>query len=379
MTTTKSAAHRFSRPAARLVGVAVLAVLGAGCGDGGSSSAAPSDDVAGLFDVGGGREMYLECHGSGSPTVVLISGGYEAGWIWSYALYPTDAVHDEPVDGFSAGRGDPGKLESAVLATLRGLTRVCTYDRPNTTLGADVELERRGQVSTPVAQPHLLQDDVADLNVLLNAANEPGPYVLVAHSYGGLIAELYASTFPEDVVGRVNVDVTSVFLRDTLPAADYQALIAANRVPPQPGAEAIELGEAIDLIGEAVPAPPMPVVVLAADKPADLEPATLERAGHLLQAQRLLARHLCAKLVTRSNSGHHIHVEQPQLVNDAVRAVVEAVRAGCSTLPCDGVPPEPDPEVSREPAHLSAPVGPGGCDPAHALSGSRSGGAGSQI
>lgn len=333
-----------------LTAVAIgAAMLLAACGDGGSSSTGPSDDVAGLFDVGGGRKMHLECHGTGSPTVVLISGGYEAGWIWSYALYPTDAVHDEPVDGFSAGRGDPHKLASAVLPTMGGLTRVCTYDRPNTTLGADIELERHGQISTPVEQPHSVEDDVADLHVLLNAADEPGPYVLVAHSYGGLIAELYASTFREDVVGRVNVDVTSVFLRDTLPAADYQALIEANSVPPQPGAEAIELGEAIDLISEVDPAPLMPAIVLAADKPADLEPDTVERARHLLEAQRLLARHLCAKLLTRTNSGHHIHVEQPQSVNDAAREVVEAVRSGCTTLPCDGVPPLPDPEVTPQP------------------------------
>lgn len=326
----------------------VAALLLAACGSGGSS-AGPSDEIAGLFDVGGGREMYLACHGSGSPTVVLISGGYEAGWIWSYALYPTDAVHDEPVDGFSAGRGDPHKLESAVLSAVGGLTRVCTYDRPNTTLGADIELERHGEISTPVAQPHRVEDDVADLHVLLNAAGESGPYVLVAHSYGGLIAELYASTFPEDVVGRVNVDVTSVFLRDTLSAADYAALIAANRVPPQPGAEAIELGEAIDLISEVAPAPLMPAIVLAADKPADLDPPTLERAEHILEAQRLLAQHLCASLLTRTNSGHHIHVEQPQIVTDATRAVVAAVRRGCTTLPCDGVPPLPDPEVPPQP------------------------------
>lgn len=316
------------------------------CGSGGSSSAEPSAHVAGLFDVGAGRKMYLECHGTGSPTVVLISGGYEAGWIWSYALYPTDAVHDEPVDGFSAGRGNPRKLESAVFSTLGGLTRVCTYDRPNTTLGDDIDLERHGRISSPVAQPHRVEDDVADLNVLLNAANEAGPYVLVAHSYGGLIAQLYASSFPEDVVGRVNVDVTSVFLRDTLSAADYQALVAANRVPPRPGAEAIELGEAIDLVGEAVAPPVVPAIVLAADKPADLEPETLERARHLLQAQRLLARQLRAKLLTSTNSGHHIHVEQPQLVTDAAREVVAAVRAGCTTLPCDGVSPEPDPAVT---------------------------------
>jgi pimeloyl-ACP methyl ester carboxylesterase len=348
--TRKAGARASGTEASSLAALAIGAgMLLAACGGGGSSSAGPSDDVAGLFDVGNGRKMYLECHGTGSPTIVLISGGYEAGWIWSYALYPTDAVHDEPVDGFSAGRGDLHKLASAVLTSVGTLTRVCTYDRPNTTLGADIELERHGEISTPVAQPHRIEDDVADLNVLLNAANQPGPYVLVAHSYGGLIAELYASTFPEDVVGRVNVDVTSVFLRDTLPAADYEALIAANSVPPQSGAEAIEIGEAIDLISKAVPAPLMPAIVLVADKPPNLEPHTLELAQDLLEAQRLLARHLCAKLLTRTNSGHHIHVEQPQLVSDAAREVVEAVRSGCTTLPCDAVPPHSDPAVPPEP------------------------------
>src|SRR5215469_4512274 len=36
--------------------------------------AAGNEDFAGLVDIGGGRKMYLECEGVGSPTVVLISG-----------------------------------------------------------------------------------------------------------------------------------------------------------------------------------------------------------------------------------------------------------------------------------------------------------------
>jgi len=35
-----------------------------------------------------------------------------------------------------------------------------------------------------------------------------------------------------------------------------------------------------------------------------------------------------AKHITKTNSGHEIHKEQPQLVIDAIREVVEAVRAG---------------------------------------------------
>ena len=31
-------------------------------------------DFAGRVDIGGGRKMYLECHGRGTPTVILESG-----------------------------------------------------------------------------------------------------------------------------------------------------------------------------------------------------------------------------------------------------------------------------------------------------------------
>jgi pimeloyl-ACP methyl ester carboxylesterase len=301
------------------------AVLLAACGSSEGSSGS-NDEAAGLVDLGGGRSIYLECHGEGSPTVVLISGGFEAGWIWSYALHPTDPVHEEPFDAFSAGRGDPRKLASAVFPAVGELTRVCTYDRPNTTLGDDIESERQGRVSSPVEQPHPVEHDVEDLHAVLHAAGEQGPYVLVAHSYGGLIAELYARTYPEEVAGRVNVDVTSAFLRDTLPPAEYQALIESTKTPPVPGAEALGIGAAIDAINAAEPAPLVPAIVLAADKPPDLEPPTLERFSRLGEAQGLLAQALCAQLITRTNSGHHIHVEQPQLVGDATRAVVEAIR-----------------------------------------------------
>ena len=40
-----------------------------------ASPTTASGDVAGLVDIGGGRRMYLECRGEGSPTVILV-GGY---------------------------------------------------------------------------------------------------------------------------------------------------------------------------------------------------------------------------------------------------------------------------------------------------------------
>ena len=40
------------------------------------------------------------------------------------------------------------------------------------------------------------------------------PYVLVGHSYGGLVVRLYASTYPDDVSGLVLVDALTEGLRD---------------------------------------------------------------------------------------------------------------------------------------------------------------------
>ena len=58
---------------------------------------AAKGDFSGLVDIGGGRKIYMECSGTGSPTVVLIAGkGNGARDGWSQALDPDDPVHDAP-------------------------------------------------------------------------------------------------------------------------------------------------------------------------------------------------------------------------------------------------------------------------------------------
>ena len=182
-----------------VAGLLVLFAAPAGAADpvraaGGEAAGAQRGNFAGLVEIRGGRKIYLECRGSGGPTVILVSGHGNAGDIWG----------EKARVEFQEGLPDryPGlDLPVRGPAVMRGvarLSRVCAYDRPNNRL-----LDGRPSRSDPVAQPVTAGSSVADLHALLRAARVPGPYLLVGHSFGGLIVRLYASTYPRQVAGLV--------------------------------------------------------------------------------------------------------------------------------------------------------------------------------
>ena len=133
-----------------------------------------------LIDISG-RNLYLECTGSGSPAVVL-----------------------------QAGAGGSSTAWDRVRADVAAKTTVCAYDRAG-----------RGRSD---AAP-TLQDGVAiaaDLHDLLAKAGVPGPYVLVGHSSGGPYLRVYAGTYPADVAGMVLVDPQPATAFTALP--DYPSI-----------------------------------------------------------------------------------------------------------------------------------------------------------
>jgi pimeloyl-ACP methyl ester carboxylesterase len=284
-------------------------------------------DFAGLINVGGDRKMYLECRGTGSPTVVLVGGLKASADDWS----------------ITEDKAPP------VFAAVAKVTRVCAYDRPGTPVG--VQPSR----SDPVRQPTAAGDAVSDLHALLGAACEPTPYVLVGHSYGGLIAKLYAQTYPRDAGGLVLVDALSEGLQEAETPqqwATQRALLEGDireSLALYPELERVDPDRSFDEVRAAPPLRPLPLIVLSADRPwgpqipalianGTLPPDVPPDFGYITDAaqkkaqDRLAALVPGAKHITRTNSGHEIQKEQPRLVTDAIIDVVNAVRAGKTSL-----------------------------------------------
>jgi pimeloyl-ACP methyl ester carboxylesterase len=287
-------------------------------------SAAADGDFAGTVDIGNGRKMYLACRGTGSPTVFIVPGARASVDEWS--------------------------KESPVFADVAKFTRVCAYDRPGVVL-PDGSPSR----SDPVPMPTIVGDAVADLHDLIGAAKIATPFVIVGHSYGGLVVRLYAMTYPDDVDGMVLVDPLSEYLRSAETPEEWvwQKKILdgdlTEALEVYPHIERADADAGFDQMLAAPPLQPMPLVILSADIQwgplipgliADgmLAPDTPPDIGYVTDRAQKVAHATLAGLVpgakhaTRTDSGHVIHHDNPQLVTDSIREVVYAVRAGRTAL-----------------------------------------------
>ncbi len=194
-----------------------------------ASMNAAQGDFSGLVEIGNGRRLYLECHGTGSPTVILESGFRNTAAIWTISDHPG---------------------QKPVLPEVAEFTHVCAYDRPGTTL-SDNQFSR----SDPVPMPRTIPEIVSDLHALLTAAQISGPYVLTAHSLGGIMARMYTATYPYSIVGLVLVDAYPENLAELLgPTNGLLFEQLAMSVPPvfknYPDLENIDFAAAADLMSK---------------------------------------------------------------------------------------------------------------------------------
>lgn len=296
--------------------LSVVVAVAAGCA---GSSADPAGGPSGLVDVGDGRKLYVECQGSGSPTVFVIPGKGSYAQAWNYVVPLDDPIRSSPYD--SIGEAQLRPSPDAVQPTVAKTTRVCAYDRPNTRPDGDDR-------STPGPQPHTVQRDVDDVVALIDAAHLPGPFVFVAHSYGGLILDLLARMHPDLVAGIVMVDGVSEFLPDLGTPAQNTAWEHDSAQPPEPWGEGVLVLEAIAAIKDAPPLPRVPAIVLSADKFAAPEALTAQNytLAQIHHANDRLAAALGTTNIIATGSGHNMMLYQPTFVADNIIGVVDEVR-----------------------------------------------------
>jgi len=254
-----------------------------------AASAAPSPKVvSGKVDVGG-HSLYYACFGEGSPTVILEHG---------------------------LG-GDLGEW-GAVLPAISGRTRACGYDRVNV----------RG--SDSVDGPRTVADSVADLHALLAKASIPGPYVFVGFSWGGLVDQLYARTYPKDTVGLVLVDSNHPDEARTYWAHLTPAQVEADKKETAgPNPEHVDIIKSFDLVRAAPAMPDVPLVVVThtvpdpAQWPAGWDAATFDKLQSQLQAD-LVKLTSKGSQVFAARAGHDIPNEAPEAVSAAILKVLDA-------------------------------------------------------
>jgi pimeloyl-ACP methyl ester carboxylesterase len=283
-----------------------------------------------MVDVGG-YNLHLYCTGeAGAPTVVMDSG--LGGTVLDWQLVQPEVAK---------------------------FARVCTYDRGG--MGW----------SDPGAQPRTSRQIAKELQTLLSDAGVRGPYVLVGHSFGGTNMQVYASRYPDEVAGMVLVDSAledeeAVILTKSLQPSPVllkiYATIGLTRLPYSLGGETPGLTSSELEDEQAAISSHRKHIFAVADETSSLEESFAEnRADTMSLGDRLLMvltagsvqtegtgfsqeqaeqldelhsesqaaltrRSENAKQIIAEDSGHYIQVEQPALVIDAVRQVVEAAR-----------------------------------------------------
>jgi pimeloyl-ACP methyl ester carboxylesterase len=254
-------------------GSALLLIAMALTACGGSARPKPvrAAGAPGWMVVADGHTVYFDCEGSGSPTVVFLSGLQTDSTIWQ-----------------------------TVFDQVSRQTRACVYDRYG--LG-------RSDLLLGTHRSRDAHDQVHELEQLLRNADIRAPYVFVGSSWGGALARLYAGTHSA---------VKAVILVDSATRGADTAFGA----PPVVNAENLAWDRSLDEAGSIRSLGHMPLVVITAGETVRHFPRWL-----VLQ-NRLAALSSQAVHVLSPSSGHFVQVNDPALVATAVRAAVTIVRTG---------------------------------------------------
>jgi pimeloyl-ACP methyl ester carboxylesterase len=280
-----------------------------------------------LYDVGTGRRLMLHRAGTGTPAVVI-----------------------------EAGAGAFGLDYLNLLERCAHQTTCVLYDRAGSGW------------SDPALGPRSTRDIVTDLHDALRLAGTAGPYLLLGHSFGGLVAQAFAQNFPHDVVGMVLIDplvagiplpeegdeaaaeaMVEELLRDPdilrewypqmfaewekLPAQVRDPLIARHLDPYRVMAGIRDMTTARrirDDVSNGPRLPDVPVTVLTGMQ-IDPAPGSSDDEKRAFNEIKLDAHAAFTRSLPQgehrvlADGGHFLHTQRPDVVADAVFAILDRV------------------------------------------------------
>jgi alpha/beta hydrolase fold len=275
------------------IALALLAVVMVGCssmGDGDSGASQKKQKAPeGTFELPNGRSLYMECRGSGSPTIVV-----------------------------EAGLGMPAYDMSELQKPLARQYMTCTYDRAN--MGSS------GKAPTPRTAGEI----VSDLHQLLQTADVAGPYVLVGHSAGGFFVQLYGRRYPDEVVGVVALNAVPhahPWLERALPRFNKEERKEELAFYRGENDEQIDWLASTKELKKAPPPPPVPFENIISTE-LQCEGESEENPGPCLKSydiyeegEREVAQQWPEGSYRQVDAYHEIYLEKPGVVIDAVKRV----------------------------------------------------------
>jgi pimeloyl-ACP methyl ester carboxylesterase len=244
---------------------------------------------------------------------------------------------DGPTVVIEQGAGEPSTLWWPIQQKIAAFARVCTYDRAGYLW------------SEPAGPGRSVGDRAEELHSLLTNAQIPGPYLLVGHSYGGLIIRQFALRYPRDTAGLVLVDTPDelalcepevqkfyarvrLFTKILETASRFGLPRLLSHIPrlrdgvvfvrPKEYAAAADDLASLRKLDSSASIPgalgELPIVIITHGQRFPGPFALLEKWWGASQ-QRLALLSSQSTVFTAEESNHMIHLDQPEIVIDAIR------------------------------------------------------------
>lgn len=282
-------------------------------------NARPLASAPGMYIGVGSHHLHLNCTGDGGPTVILESGlgGNFLDW-------------------------------SRVQPLVTRYTRVCSYDRAGYGW------------SEPATEPRTARQIAIELHRLLVYGSVPPPYILVGHSFGGLVVRLFASQHPDEIAGIVLVDSTHEEQFDRferagiktsfLPSGSRFYIFNHSRIPEGLPENVRPMAQELALRSSAVrslynelrlmrrstlqvrasqPLPEVPIAVICRKSDGIDLTTDAGRISALWQRMQieLASQSRLGVLIVADTNDHYVHLRQPDLVAGIIHSMVERRRA----------------------------------------------------